>query len=587
MADARNLQRGDKHTEAWQDKPWKHFQRVVFRLQKRIYRAQQRHDRRTVHKLQRLLLASSAARHLAVRRVTQENRGKRTAGVDGVASLRPPERLQLASALRDLSGQADPIRRVYIPKPGKAEQRPLGIPTMADRARQTLVTLALEPEWEAQFEPNSYGFRPGRSTHDAIGAIFLSMKHTPQYVLKADIEQCFDRIDHAYLLAKLNTFPRLRRLIKSWLKAGIMEGAILTPSRAGTPQGGPASPLLANVALHGLEEELCRSVPRRKHGRNWQPTVVRYADDALILHRDLETLMVLHDRAEGWLQHVGLRFKPRKTRISHTLHTHQGNVGCDFLGFNIRQYPIGRYRSGKNGAGQLLGFKTLITPSRDAQKRHLQRTGTLIRRYRGTSQEALIKTLGPVITGWSRYYAHVAAKAVFVKMYHRVHHQLRRWAYWRHHNKGYRWRMHRYWQRKDGRIVFGKSRTLPRHPETPITRHAKVAGTRSPYDGDWAYWGLRLRRYAGLSPQEQKLLRVQSGKCGWCGLYFTAKDRMEVHHRDRDRTNHWFTNLMLLHRHCHDTVPSTHDKGHQVEKLHDRKRSRAVLQRQGAEQSAS
>jgi RNA-directed DNA polymerase len=164
---------------------------------------------------------------------------------------------------------------------------------MADRARQTLVTLALEPEWEAQFEPNSYGFRPGRSTHDAISAIFLSIKHTPQYVLKADLEQCFDRIDHTYLLTKLNTFPRLRRLIKSWLKAGLMEGTVLTPARAGTPQGEPASPLLANVALHGLEEALRRHVPRRKDGCNWLPTVVRYADDALILHRDLNTLMAL------------------------------------------------------------------------------------------------------------------------------------------------------------------------------------------------------------------------------------------------------------------------------------------------------
>lgn len=587
MADARRPSRGDRHTEAWQDKPWKHFQRVVFRLQKRIYRAQQRHERGMVHTLQRLLLASSAARHLAVRRVTQENRGKRTAGVDGVASLRPPERLQLASALRDLSGQTDPIRRVYIPKPGKAEQRPLGIPTMADRARQTLVTLALEPEWEAQFEPNSYGFRPGRSTHDAIGAIFLSLKHTPPYVLKADLEQCFDRIDHAYLLAKLDTFPRLRRLIKSWLKAGIMEEEILTPSWAGTPQGGPASPLLANVALHGLEEELRRSVPRRKHGLNWQPTVVRYADDALILHRDLETLMALHDRAEGWLQHVGLRFKPRKTRISHTLHSHQGKAGCDFLGFNVRQYRVGRHRSGKNGTGKPLGFKTLIKPSRDAQKRHLRRTGALIRRHRGASQETLTKALGPVITGWSRYYAHVVSKAVFGKRYYRVHHQLRRWALWRHPHKGYRWRMSRYWLRKDGVIGFGKTQTLPKHPDMPITRHVKVAGTRSPYDGDWAYWGLRLRRYAGLSPREQQLLRAQSGQCGWCGLYFTISDRIEVHHEDRDRTNDRFTNLKLLHRHCHDTVHSTHDKGHQAEKLHDRKRSRAVLQRQGAGQSAS
>jgi RNA-directed DNA polymerase len=180
MANGIASKRGHSPTEVWQDKPWKHFQRIVFRLQKRIYQAQQRHDRRTVHKLQRLLLASSAARHLAVRRVTQENRGKRTAGVDGVAALRPPERLRLASALWDISDHADPIRRVYVPKPGQHEQRPLGMPTMADRARQTLVTLALAPEWEAKFEPNSYGFRPGRSTHDAIGAIFLSIKHTPQ-----------------------------------------------------------------------------------------------------------------------------------------------------------------------------------------------------------------------------------------------------------------------------------------------------------------------------------------------------------------------------------------------------------------------
>ena len=586
MADAGSPTRDKQHTEAWHDKPWKHFQRVVCRLQKRIYRAQQCQDRRMVHKLQRLLLTSQAARHLAVRRVTQDNQGKRTAGVDGVASLRPPARIPLAMALRDLAGKADPIRRVYIPKPGTQAQRPLGIPTMRARARQTLVTLALEPAWEAQCEPNSYGFRPGRSSHDAIGAIFLSIKHTPQYVLKADVEHCFDEIEHAALLAKLNTFPQLRRLINSWLKAGSLEGAVLTPSRAGTPQGGPASPWLANIALHGLEDALRRSVPRRQHGVNWQPTVVRYADDALLLHRDLDTLLVLQERAAEWLQQIGLRFKPRKTRITPTLHPYQGQVGCDFLGFNMRQYPVGRHRSGKHGMGKLLGFKTLSKPSREAQQRHLRRPGTVIRRYRGASQETLIQALRPVITGWSRYYAHVVSKAVFTMMYHRVHHQLRRWALWRHPHKGYRWRMHRYWQRKDGGIVFGKPQTLPQHPATPITRPVKVAGTRSPYDGDWPYWGLRLRHYAGLPPQHQQLLKRQDGKCGWCRLSFTAEDRLEVHHKDRDRTHYQGTNLMLLHRHCHDTVHRAHDTGHQVEQLHERKRPRAVLQRQEAGQSA-
>jgi RNA-directed DNA polymerase len=176
---------------------------------------------------------------------------------------------------------------------------------MADRARQTLVTLALEPEWAAQFEPNSYGFRPGRSTHDAIAAILLSITHTPQYVLKADLEQCFDRLDHTSLLTKLHTFSWLRRLSKSWRKAGMLAGEILPPARAGTPQGGPASPLLAKVALHGLEEALRHHIPRRKQGHNWQPTVVRSADDALILHRDLDTLRALQEQAEGWLRQVG------------------------------------------------------------------------------------------------------------------------------------------------------------------------------------------------------------------------------------------------------------------------------------------
>ena len=572
-----------RHTEAWQDKPWHHFHRVVFRLQKRIYQASQRGDSRTVHKLQRLLLASSAARHLAVRRVTQDNQGKRTAGIDGRASLKPHERLQLVQALKQLEGEAMPLRRTSIPKPGTTERRPLGIPTMDNRARHALVKLALEPEGEAKFEPNSYGFRPGRSTHDAIGAIFLSIKHTPKYVLDTDIEKCFDRIDHTYLLAKLQTFPRLRRLIKRWLKAGILDGEIFMPSTAGTPQGSPASPLLANIALHGLEEDLHRSLPHRQHGLDWRPTVIRYADDMVILHRDAETLQALRTRTETWLQRVGLQLKPSKTRIAHTLEPTHEQVGFDFLGFTVRQYRVSPHRSGRNGAGQPLGFKTLIRPSKTAQRRHLQRTGAVIRRHRGTHQEHLITALGPVITGWSRYYAHVAAKATFTQMYHRVHHQLRRWARWRHPHKGYRWRMARYWRRHHGTLVFGQTRSLPRHPETPITRHAKVAGQRSPFDGDWTYWGKRLRHYAGLSPRKGKLLTAQAGRCHQCRLYFTSEDQTEIHHRDGNRSNNRWPNLTLLHRHCHDAVHGTHDKSHRIEKLHDRKRSRAVLQRQEVE----
>src|SRR5215467_2717764 len=206
------------------------------RLQKRIYQASRRHDVRTVRKLQRLLLHSWSARLLAVRHVTQDNRGKRTAGVDGVKSLPPPQRLALAQSLI-LDGTTTPVRRVWIPKPGSTDQRPLGIPTMADRARQTLVKLALEPAWEARFAPNSYGFRPGRSCHDAITAIFTAIGHKATYVLDADIEKCFDRIDQEALLAKVNPSPWLRRQLRAWLKAGVLEQGTLFPTKAGTMQG--------------------------------------------------------------------------------------------------------------------------------------------------------------------------------------------------------------------------------------------------------------------------------------------------------------------------------------------------------------
>src|SRR5215469_12443161 len=249
--------------QEWRDIPWPKAERNVHKLHKRIYRASQRGEVRKVHRLQRLLLSSWSAKCLAVRRVTQDNQGKKTPGVDGIAGLEPERRLDLVAHL-DLDAKPQPIRRVRIPKPGTDEQRPLGIPTLSDRARQALVKLALEPEWEARFEPNSYGFRPGRSCQDAVVAIFQSIKQCPKYLLDADIAKCFDCIDHESLLRKLNTFPRLNRLIKGWLTAGVLDGNKLFPTEQGTPQGGVLSPLLANVALHGLEEMIRNAFPKTK-----------------------------------------------------------------------------------------------------------------------------------------------------------------------------------------------------------------------------------------------------------------------------------------------------------------------------------
>src|SRR5262249_10323265 len=236
-------------SEEWADLPWRKLEQHLYRLQKRIFKASERGDLKTVHKLQKLVMKSRSARLLAVRRVTQDNQGKKTAGVDGVKSVSPPRRLALAQAIhpkRIDERKPKPLRRVWIPKPGKTEQRPLGIPVMYDRACQALAKQALEPQWEALFEADSYGFRPGRGSHDPIAAIFINISHKSKYVLDADIKGCFDNIDHQALLGKLRTYPAMRRLVKGWLKAGVMDGLELSPTPAGTPQGGVVSPLLAN-----------------------------------------------------------------------------------------------------------------------------------------------------------------------------------------------------------------------------------------------------------------------------------------------------------------------------------------------------
>src|SRR5262250_3140703 len=219
-------------TYEWNQLPWRKLEVAVFKLERRIYKASHAGDIRRVHRLQKLLLKSRAATLLAVRRVTQDNQGKSTAGIDGIKALTPPQRSALAAHLGTLP-TGSPTRRVWIPKPGKDDKRPLAIPTLHDRALQALVKLALEPEWEARFEPNSYGFRPGRSVHDAIGAIFNMICKQPKYVRDADIAGCFNSIAHAPLLAKLQTFPALRRAIKAWLKAGVLEAGVFAPTEAG------------------------------------------------------------------------------------------------------------------------------------------------------------------------------------------------------------------------------------------------------------------------------------------------------------------------------------------------------------------
>jgi RNA-directed DNA polymerase len=532
---------------AWQGIPWAKVQRHVFRLQKRIYQATQRGDVRTVRKLQNLLTKSWYARLLAVRRVTQENKGKRTAGIDGAKSLKAPARWRLARQLR-LDDKATPLRRIWIPKRGTSEKRPLGIPTQADRARQTLVRQALEPQWEAKLSAHFYGFRPGRSCHDAIEAIFHRIKFRPQYVLKVDIAKCFDRIDHSALLAKLQSTPRIRRQVRAWLRSGIMEADTFTPTTAGTPQGGSVSPLLALIALHGIDEAITQVYPDAR--------VIAYADDCMVLHPDRSVLEHSQHLLTTWLADIGLALNATKTRIRHTLEGDQ--PGMDFLGFHIRQYRVGKHQSGKTSRGALLGYKTLIQPAKSNVADHLAELGRIVREAKAWPQAALIQKLNPKIRGWANYYRSGVSKATFSRLDYLMWSKLRHWANRRHPKKTTGWAFHRYWTQRDTRWVFATPGipkgliSLTFHNEILIQRHIKVAGHRSPYDGDWVYWSARQGRYPTVNPRLATLLKKQKGRCTKCGLYFQHDDPLEIDHVDGNRKNSRLINLQVLHGHCHD-----------------------------------
>ena len=423
----------DNLTVEWNQINWRKAERLTFKLQKRIYQASERGDVKAVRKLQKTLINSWSNKAIAVRRVTQDNTGKRTSGVDGIKLLTPKQRIKLVNQLK-ITGKSQPTRRIMIPKPGTNESRPLGIPTMYDRALQAVVKAALEPEWEASFEPNSYGFRPGRSCHDAIGAIFDSIKHKAKYVLDADIAKCFDHINHKALLDKINTYPRLRKQIKSWLKSGVLDQGEIFPTKEGTPQGGVISPLLANIALHGMEERIKQYAETLKYpgiskkDKRTSLSLIRYADDFVIMHKDIEVVIACQKIIAEWLNDMGLELKPSKTKLTHTLNDYQGNVGFEFLEFHVQQHKVGNYRSAKNSHGTLLGFKTLITPSQPKIKAHLAKIEEVIDTHSHAPQYALIKRLNQIIRGWSNYYSRVVSKETFTKVDNLTYDKLRAWA---------------------------------------------------------------------------------------------------------------------------------------------------------------
>ena len=413
---------------------------------------------------------------------------------------------------------------------------------------------------------------------NAIGAIFSSIKQKSKFVLDADISKCFDEINHNKLLEKLNTYPTLRKQIRAWLKAGVMDGLELKPTKCGTPQGGTISPLLANIALHGMENVIknlvCKFDMKDYRGkqlgrRDKQKSVniIRYADDFVIFHEDINILDGCTQAITQWLKDMGLELKPSKTRITHTLNNYKKEkAGFDFLGFHIKQYKMGKHTCSKNTNGEKLGFKTLITPNKDAQNRHYKKLAEIINRNKGQSQLTLISKLNPVIRGWCNYYATVVSHKVFKRLVHLLVWKLLKWGVKRHRNKGLKWVKNKYFMTIGNRNWVFATRTrdnpfptyLISHSDTEIKRFVKVRCEASPYDGNQVYWSSRQGRHPEMPTRTAFLLKKQKGKCKECELYLKDGDVIELDHiipkskGGKDEYKNW----QLLHRHCHDKKTS-------------------------------
>jgi RNA-directed DNA polymerase len=470
----------------WHDVNWRKANRIVRQLRQRIFKATQNGDIKRVRSLQRLMLRSYSNVLLSVRKATQDNQGKKTAGVDRVLVKTPLQRMKLTNdlATNNKEWQPKPTRRVYIPK-SNGKKRPLGIPTIRDRCLQAIVKNALEPYWEAKFEGCSYGFRPGRSVHDAISKIYLSTcpHRTKKWIVDADISGCFDNIDHSKLMESIGNFPA-RRLIGAWLKAGYMDKNTFHITETGTPQGGIISPLLANIALEGLEKHLGVKYNNRGESSG-KRILVRYADDFVILCESETDAYRAKEITEEFLKTRGLELSKEKTGVIHI------SEGFDFLGFNIRHYKDKTTKT---------GWKLLIKPSNKFVKEVRSKLRTTFLKYHGKSVGYLIAEVNPIIRGIAEYCRKVVSSKTFSDLDHYLFTRQRRYANRTHPNKPVKWLKGKYWGRlnlsKNSRWDFGDKNTgayMLKFSQSNIERHVMVAKSASPDDPKLReYWEKKM-----------------------------------------------------------------------------------------------
>ncbi len=488
-------------TESWMKLPWKQFRRDLFRLQNRVYKAIQVGDKRKAQSLQKLILKSRAARLLAIRQVTQLNAGKKTAGIDGKASLTIEERFALSATLESNTNtwQHEGLREIPIPKKD-GTTRMLKVPTIADRAWQCIAKFALEPAHEATFHARSYGFRTGRSAHDAQKYLYLNLsssaKGIDKRVIELDIEKCFDRISHTSIMDNLIAPAGLKLGIFRCLKAGTNVGF----PEQGTPQGGVVSPLLANIALNGIEDI--------------HPSV-RYADDMVIFLKPGEDEDLILNNISQFLAARGMKVSERKTKITAT------TDGFDFLGWHFKVQKNGKFKS---------------TPSVENFKTFRKKVKHIVNNS-GYGAAVKAEKLAAVVRGWRNYHKYCKMDGarnslVFIE------------------NRAFK--------------VFNKETKQNRYSSKKLlnqafpsvsyaeNKHVNVRGTKSPYDGDVQYWSERNSKlYDGAT---SKALKKQNHSCARCGYRLTSEERVHLHHIDGNHDNWRAKNLEALHESCHDYI---------------------------------